>query len=193
MQNVDGANAFLTAVEAAQRLGVSDTAVRKWIANGSIQASKHGRGWRIPTAEVERLWKELNAPQTQNDASNKPNESLVSTEHTEQHRTNESKAGSLSPSLLELENQGLRRERDAALERAVSAENRLQSALDSIQGLTEQIDHFTHLLAMSQKTTQQLSDQNQLLLEDTRKKPSWWKRMLKKKNPSSPSHRTGSN
>lgn len=37
----------------------------------------------------------------------------------------------------------------------------------------EQIDHMTQLLAVSQRSIVQLTEQNQLLLEDNRKKPFW--------------------
>ena len=73
----------------------------------------------------------------------------------------------------------LRCESDETKARALSAEKRLQEALVSIGGLTEQIDHLTQLLAVSQKSIQQLTEQNQFLLEDTRQqKSSWWKRVF---------------
>ena len=53
----------------------------------------------------------------------------------------------------------------------------------------EQIDHLTQLLAISQKSIQQLTGQNQILLEDTRKRASWWKRLFGRNNESlSPEH-----
>lgn len=172
MQQADRANDFLTAVEAAERLGVSDTAVRKWIASGSITANKHGREWRIPLPEVERLKNESNTPEMKH--KNEPNEPVNQT-----NRTNPSEESSLRMEQLELENQHLRREKDAAIKRAVSTENRLQTALDSIQELTRQIDHLTQLLALAQKNVAAVIEQNQLLLEDTRKKMlPFWKRIL---------------
>ena len=46
----------VSARKAAQMLGVSDTAVRNWIAGGVIQAtqSRPKQPWRIPMSEVER-------------------------------------------------------------------------------------------------------------------------------------------
>ena len=182
MQNGNGANSFMTAVEAAEQLGVSDTAVRKWIANGTIQANKHSREWRIPLSEVERLRQESNGTQPhRTNPSDKPNEQA---ERTSRTNTSHDSSPNLRP--LELENQHLRREGEAALQRALSAENRLQSALNSISELTEQIDHLTQLLAMSQKTIQQMTDQNQLLLEDTRKKAPWWRRIFANGTSGSP-------
>ena len=113
--------------------------------------------------------------------TNKPNEQ---TERTSRTNTSHDSSPNLRP--LELENQHLRREGEAALQRALSAENRLQSALNSISELTEQIDHLTQLLAMSQKTIQQMTDQNQLLLEDTRKKAPWWRRIFANGTSGSP-------
>ena len=43
----------------------------------------------------------------------------------------------------------------------------------------EQIDHLQQLLAVSQKSIQQLAEQNHLLLEDTRKR-TWWKRIFRR-------------
>lgn len=44
--------------------------------------------------------------------------------------------------------------------------------------LKEQVNHLTQLLAVSQKSIQQLTGQNQLLLEDQRHR-SWFRRLLR--------------
>ena len=44
----------LTATEAARRLGISESAIRKRIQAGSLNAKKKGRAWRIPLEEIER-------------------------------------------------------------------------------------------------------------------------------------------
>jgi len=46
--------------------------------------------------------------------------------------------------------------------------------------LKEQVSHLTQLLAVSQKSIQQLTEQNQLLLADQRSRP-WWKRIFSRK------------
>ena len=43
----------------------------------------------------------------------------------------------------------------------------------------EQTDHLQQLLAVSQKSIQQLTEQNQFLLEDTRRR-TWWKRIFRR-------------
>ena len=43
----------------------------------------------------------------------------------------------------------------------------------------EQTDHLQQLLAVSQKSIQQLAEQNHLLLEDTRRR-TWWKRIFRR-------------
>ena len=43
----------------------------------------------------------------------------------------------------------------------------------------EQTDHLQQLLAVSQKSIQQLTEQNQFLLEDTRRR-TWWKQILRR-------------
>ena len=43
----------------------------------------------------------------------------------------------------------------------------------------EQIDHLQQLLAVSQKSIQQLAEQNQFLLEDTRRR-TWWKQIFRR-------------
>ncbi len=47
-----------------------------------------------------------------------------------------------------------------------------------IQQLEEQIDRLMQLLALSQKNTAGLTEQNQLLLEDLRPKQRWYHRLL---------------
>lgn len=52
--------------------------------------------------------------------------------------------------------------------------------VDEIKYLREQVNHLTQLLAVSQKSIQQLAEQNQLLLADQRSRP-WWKRIFSRK------------
>jgi hypothetical protein len=139
---------------------------------GALESAQTSRHFFTETTLALSSFIQSNQTDRTNLLSNEPGEQ---NERTESNRTNSSGESSLHLSQCEQENQYLRREKDTALERAVSAENRLQTALDSIGGLTKQIDHLTQLLAMSQKTTQQLTEQNQLLLEDhrTRKVPFW--------------------
>ena len=46
-----------------------------------------------------------------------------------------------------------------------------------IQQLESQVEKLFSLLAISEKNVANLSNQNQLLLEDTRRKPSLWQRL----------------
>jgi transposase len=46
---------------------------------------------------------------------------------------------------------------------------------EQIESFSLQIEHISQLLAIAHKSVQQLSEQNQLLLEDNRK--PWWKRI----------------
>ena len=43
---------YISATEAARRLGITDTAIRKRIKRGTIAATKIGREWRIPVAQL---------------------------------------------------------------------------------------------------------------------------------------------
>ncbi len=47
----------LTVHEVAQRFGVADKTVRRWLSEGSLKGVRFGRWgyWRIPVAEVERV------------------------------------------------------------------------------------------------------------------------------------------
>ena len=54
----------------------------------------------------------------------------------------------------------------------------LQEKDARIQQLEEQIDRLTQLLGMAQKTASELTNQNQLLLEDLRPKRRWYHRLL---------------
>ena len=49
---------------------------------------------------------------------------------------------------------------------------------EQIESLTQEIDRLTQLLAVSQKSIQQLTQQNQLLLEDKRK--PLWRRLFRR-------------
>lgn len=50
---------FLTATEAAGELGVSDQTVLNWRSRGAFPgATRLGKIWRIPRAEVERVKRE---------------------------------------------------------------------------------------------------------------------------------------
>jgi excisionase family DNA binding protein len=48
---------YLTAVEAAKRLGVSRVTIVKWLNRGYLQGPMQSQrsGWRIPVSEVDRL------------------------------------------------------------------------------------------------------------------------------------------
>jgi excisionase family DNA binding protein len=46
---------FLNARAAAERLGVSDKTIRRWIAAGELKAIKRGRAFVIPLAALERF------------------------------------------------------------------------------------------------------------------------------------------
>ena len=49
------AGAFLSATEAAERLGVSRQAVQQWITAGRLRAVRVGRGWIISVREAEKF------------------------------------------------------------------------------------------------------------------------------------------
>ncbi|MEK9138168.1 MAG: hypothetical protein AAB393_13665, partial [Bacteroidota bacterium] len=50
------------------------------------------------------------------------------------------------------------------------ADSEIQHLREQLVRRDEQIDHLTQLLAMQPKTTAALTDQNQLLLEDSRRR-----------------------
>jgi len=56
---------------------------------------------------------------------------------------------------------------------------RIADLQQQVENLQDHVDKLTQLLAVGQKSIQQLTEQNQFLLEDTRqKKLSFWKRIL---------------
>ena len=57
-------------------------------------------------------------------------------------------------------------------------DSRIEQLVKQNEQLEIQVDRLTQLLAMAHKSIQQLTDQNQLLLEDHRQKLSWWRKML---------------
>jgi excisionase family DNA binding protein len=48
---------YLTTLEAAKRLGVSDTRIRQMLRDGVIIGEKFGRSYMVPEFEIERLEK----------------------------------------------------------------------------------------------------------------------------------------
>lgn len=125
---------YLTVAEAARKLGLSDRAVRQWIASGKLEAERNGRSWRILASSLgNESASEVDFPIT---------------------------------AFMQSEIDHLRSE--------VKALNR------HIESLTNALDHAQQLLALSQKSIQQLTEQNQLLLEDSRRrKASVWKRIFR--------------
>jgi excisionase family DNA binding protein len=51
---------FVTAAEAAKRLGVDRHTILNWLLRGYLQGTMQSRrtGWRIPVAEVDRVARE---------------------------------------------------------------------------------------------------------------------------------------
>ena len=43
---------YITVAEAARKLGISDRAVRQWIASDKLEAERNGRSWRIPASAI---------------------------------------------------------------------------------------------------------------------------------------------
>ena len=61
-----------------------------------------------------------------------------------------------------------------------------QPLIDQLQSenqyLREQVDHLTHIVAMSQKNIATLTDQldaSRVMIEDMRKRPSGWRRLFR--------------
>jgi len=125
---------YITVAEAARKLGISDRAVRQWIAAGKLEAERNGRSWRILASSLGNgSASEVDFPIT---------------------------------AQMQSEIDYLRSE--------LSAFSR------HIESLTQSLDHAHQLVALSQKSIQQLTDQNQLLLLDQRRrKPSVWKRIFR--------------
>jgi excisionase family DNA binding protein len=58
----------MSAPEAARRLGVTDSYVRKLLASGQLAGKKKNGAWRISVAEVER-YRERNGPPEERDSA----------------------------------------------------------------------------------------------------------------------------
>jgi len=163
MKVIVSTDGFLTAMEAARRLNVSDTAVRKRIANGSLQANKHGREWQIPLAEVERLLNESTDDSEPNRPNPNPNGSQGSEAQSEcaeiQHLTE------------------LVGEKDNQVQ---SLQEQLTQCHGHIESLTRALDHAQQLHALAQKNigalTEQLDDSRQMI-EDMRQRKTVWQRL----------------
>lgn len=53
---------LVTVAEAAQQLDLSPVAVRQFIAEGRLRATKYGRTWLLERAEVARFARRKRAP-----------------------------------------------------------------------------------------------------------------------------------
>lgn len=85
---------------------------------------------------------------------------------------------------IRLDEQDVRQNDRQAIEQLQSEIAHLRELLsrqdEQLARRDEQTDHAQQLLALSQKSIQQLTEQNQLLLEDPRhRKPSVWKRIFR--------------
>ena len=176
-----------TAAEAARQLGISEAAIRKRIKAGTLQATKEGHTWRIPSEAVER-----------SDSEPYPNRTTVP------YRTAPGPSGfkwnvdalPLKLATLEGENSRLglqikhlqtqnerlteeltesRRDTDEHVKRYLSEIEYLRRELtESNQRANESCKRSDTIIM---KLTQQLEHAN-LQLEDLRFKRSWWRRMF---------------
>lgn len=144
---------MLSASAAAEILGVSETAIRKRIKAGTLSATKEGGIWQIPREEIENLSGEPNPNRTA--ASNQTEPNPESSSHDLE--------------ILQTKLNSYQREND-----------QLQKQVEYLQ---TQNDHLTQLVAVAQKSVGQLTEQNQFLLEDTRKK-KFWRRILRRDHES---------
>ena len=174
MPDVIPDESFLTATDVAKLLGVSDTAVRKRIQNGSIPAEKRGREWRIRRDEIDHLRVLLNdSTEPPNlDRTNRTNHeplSSVMTEPPNPDRTNHEPLSSMvEVDRLRSENDALRRE----IEVLQDERNEIRAELKRLHARME------HLEALNERLTLLLANEQAQRLRILPRPLSWFARLL---------------
>jgi len=148
MTETNRINDFLTATEAAQVLGVSDATVRNRIADESLQARKHGREWRIPQSEVERI-KTLMDEDGEWFAPKKPKAPNETKEETKNTERNESSL-QWEVEMLWVKLEAAERENSHLGKESENLHQQIIEQSHSIRSLTEQNERLTLLLANEQ-------------------------------------------
>ncbi len=156
--NVMNEPEFVSAREAAHLLGVSDTAIRKRIASGSIEATKVGHAWRIARSEIERLRQRGAQQRTQNQEPRTSGRE-PRTEHANpnppqaRHLSAEHDPVTQERNTLAIEVEVLRTKLEASEHHAESLRNsfertqhQLDDALGSVRGLTDEVKGLTAMI-----------------------------------------------
>lgn len=150
MVNMDIQNGHLPIFEAAAELGISIKTVRRRIKNGKLKATKFSGRWFVDIQGDQPVHSN-----GQNNDQSVPSNGQ-STQPTDQSQ------------LIEALKQ---QTEDLKLENSRKHEQ--------LERHDQQIQELHQIIAMHQKSIQQLTEQNQLLLEDKRRsKRSWWKRFF---------------
>lgn len=169
---------YITVAEAARKLGISDRAVRQWIASDKLEAERNGRSWRIPASAIS------NGKETEDDfrviAQMQSEIDHLRNELAEKDRKLASADFEVAHlnDMVEEKTDQIRHLRDGLSEK----DAQLSRRDEQIESLTQQIDHMTQVVAMSQKNigalTEQL-DSSRQMIEDMRQRP-WWQRLLRR-------------
>jgi len=205
-----GSEQFYTAQEAADLYGVAESTIRKYIRNGRLSASKHGKTWHIAASALRETFSE--SPDTPYD---KPHSVAHGIPYAVQHTAHKERVQSLEAEFDDVrrENEKLKTDMERQIERANLEAQHLADSLEekvlenqqlreqlsrsheqidalnrTIESLTQSLDQEQHLNALAQKNlatvTEQLSSSQQQL-EDMRRwqQMSWWKRLFSTKKP----------
>ena len=171
----------MTTAEAAQHFDVSERTIRRWIQIGKLVAERSNGQWAVRTDA--RL---SECPSVREDDRT---DDRVTVEPAPIHR-------GLQSEIQHLKTQLQRADVDIAhlTERAEEKTDQIQHLReqlarrdDTIESLTREINHFTQVVAMSQKNIATLTDQLSVMrqLEDMRRRP-WWQRLFGRKTANSP-------
>jgi len=150
---------WMSVSEAAVSLGISERAVYARIKKGKV-TSKMEDGNRLVLMDCQAS-------------------SVLPSESTTENASEESQT--VTEAL-----QKLQQEKEARISDLQSQVNQqfqhMNHQSEQIHQLTQQLDHMAQLVALAQKSIQQLTEQNQFLLSDQRQpKRSFWKRLARQK------------
>ena len=153
---------YLTASEAARRVGLSEATIRKKIRLGRISASKNGSTWRIPITELDKVRAPSNTFEPPLPNTIEPESNAIERPSSPIHQEHDTFATEIAAAVEVLraklkaaeEIQGAtRRELEASEHQAKSlrtdlnrTQDALANALESIRSLTDEIKGLTALV-----------------------------------------------
>ena len=152
-------NGQLTIPETAEALNISIKTVRRWVDNGKLKAEKVKGKWIV----------NISNPDDITDVPSDHNGQVDQTDVQSDPSNNQETQLPDQTALIEIF-----RNQIHDLKSEIEQKNK------QLDQRGKEIQELHQIVAMQQKSLDKLTEQNQLLLEDTRRKPSLWQRFKAK-------------